>query len=379
MEAWIAALVAVFRECRRVLRDTGSFWLNVGHGWGGGGLPDGSLLMLPARLALALQADGWLLRSEVVWAKPAPMPESVDGWAWSQHRVKVKDGIKHSGGTRGAVNGSFESSLHTKGRYAEWVPCPGCATCAPNDGLVLARSSWRATKAHEMLYQFAKGMHYYGDREAVAEAVSPVSVERTKYGWHLNGEDSPYAQQAKDGLSRFVPSQRNPRSVQTWGPEPLGEINGTAHYAAYPTALPAWCIKVSTSERGVCATCGAPWARVVARRPGSIRGGGFQDETRGHEPQERLRDSGESRTLGWRATCACPEAAPVPAVVLDCFAGSGSTLVAAVRLGRRAVGIELNPRYAAMARQRIATDAPQGNVSPETAQPGAQMAMGGLL
>lgn len=118
LEGYIESMVGVFREVRRVLRSDGTFWLNIGDGFAaqrggtlmpastlaggvGGFGPDSSyrgiprsgkmahrdaraqglkhkdLMMVPARLALALQADGWWLRSEIVWAKKAPMPESV--------------------------------------------------------------------------------------------------------------------------------------------------------------------------------------------------------------------------------------------------------------------------------------------------------------
>jgi len=109
MQEYIDKLVAVFREVRRVLKPEGTCWLNIGdsysggggyypdapsnqagslssHGAGGGGvktqrrineLKPKDLCMIPARVALALQADGWYLRSDIIWAKPNPMPESV--------------------------------------------------------------------------------------------------------------------------------------------------------------------------------------------------------------------------------------------------------------------------------------------------------------
>ncbi len=112
-DAYVAALVAVFRELRRVLKDNGTVWLNLGDSYAGGGgfapnapsnslegraargardcvggrkqggIPTGGglkakdLVMIPARVALALQADGWYLRSDIIWHKPNPMPESV--------------------------------------------------------------------------------------------------------------------------------------------------------------------------------------------------------------------------------------------------------------------------------------------------------------
>ena len=69
---WVANIVAVMREVKRVLRDDGSLWLNLGDSY-----HDKQLLGQPWRVAFALQDDGWLLRSAIVWHKPNPMPESV--------------------------------------------------------------------------------------------------------------------------------------------------------------------------------------------------------------------------------------------------------------------------------------------------------------
>lgn len=79
-DEYIQTMVAVFRELRRVLRDDGTVWCNMGDSFSGK-----QLLMMPARLALALQADGWWLRSDIIWAKPNPMPESVTDRPTSAH------------------------------------------------------------------------------------------------------------------------------------------------------------------------------------------------------------------------------------------------------------------------------------------------------
>lgn len=72
-DEFVAALVAVFREVRRVLRDDGTLWLNLGDSYG----KEKQLLGIPWRVAFALQADGWYLRQDIIWHKPNPMPESV--------------------------------------------------------------------------------------------------------------------------------------------------------------------------------------------------------------------------------------------------------------------------------------------------------------
>jgi DNA modification methylase len=112
-DAYVAEMVAVFREVWRVLRDDGTVWLNLGDSyandtkWGGSsggkhvaalhgdtgvgrgkqatGLKSKDLMMIPARVALALQADGWYLRSDVIWHKPNPMPEPVTDRPTSSH------------------------------------------------------------------------------------------------------------------------------------------------------------------------------------------------------------------------------------------------------------------------------------------------------
>ncbi len=97
---FVSALVAVFAEVRRVLADDGTLWLNLGDSYatkpvgkfnGGSatvkasGLPEKSLLMMPARVAMALQDDGWILRNDIIWAKPNGMPESVTDRLSTKH------------------------------------------------------------------------------------------------------------------------------------------------------------------------------------------------------------------------------------------------------------------------------------------------------
>jgi site-specific DNA-methyltransferase (adenine-specific) len=78
LDQFLENMVAIFRELREVLRDDGTAWVNMGDSYSTGTeLQAKQRLMVPARLALALQADGWWIRSEIVWSKPNPMPSSV--------------------------------------------------------------------------------------------------------------------------------------------------------------------------------------------------------------------------------------------------------------------------------------------------------------
>jgi hypothetical protein len=143
----------------------------------------------------------------------------------------------------------------------------------------------------------------------------------------------------------------------------------------FPAKLPELCIKMSTSERGVCPKCGAAWARVIESRHDSAHTGttdsAYETGTTANRlallRQQARKNGGEfatqSRTIGWRPTCGCEAGEPVPATVLDCFAGLSTSGVAALRLGRSYIGIELNPRYAEMSRKRLADAARQGRLA----------------
>jgi hypothetical protein len=135
------------------------------------------------------------------------------------------------------------------------------------------------------------------------------------------------------------------------------EFYSEAHFATFPTEIPRRAIKAGTSERGCCPTCGAGWVRVLDRqkltreRPNDLT---KRDGTEGTGNHCANTVAGvATRTTGWRQSCQCPPAEPVPCLVLDPFLGSGTTVAVARTLGRHGVGCELNPEYAELARIRI--------------------------
>jgi DNA modification methylase len=258
-ELYVAHLVAVFREVRRVLRADGTCWLNLGDSYNSPasnqqngeprpsragafhsqgrrdrdapGLKPKDLVGIPWRVAFALQADGWWLRSDIVWAKPNPMPESVTD---------------------------------------------------------------RPTKAHEYLFLLTKSARYYYDGEAIREpnADTPLNGRVVEHkGGVKFGLDRPGAVDASPltrprFAERFVnPAGRNRRSVWTIATEPYPE----AHFAVFPEKLVEPCILAGSK-------------------------------------------SGDR--------------------VLDPFAGSGTTVAVAERLGRVGVGVELKPEYLGLGRRR---------------------------
>jgi DNA modification methylase len=318
-EGYVAHLVAIFREVRRVLRADGTCWVNLGDSYATGtkgdnrehaqerprdadgfhsgsgarwhtgtwqvktGLKPKDLVGIPWRVAFAIQADGWWLRSDIIWSKPNPMPESITD---------------------------------------------------------------RPTKAHEYLFLLTKSARYFYDAEAIA-IKEPVSESDGAAAWRRIFDP---AKQGKEGILKAngikggndgqrdpYATGRNRRSVWTIATEPYPE----AHFATFPEALVEPCILAGTSARGACPTCGAPWGRVVehgqAERMGGNGGvtvshaegpmnrGGQGQWDEGHMPTVR-----PTLTRGWSPACACPAADPVPCRVLD----------------------ELKPAYLALARRR---------------------------
>lgn len=357
-DAYIRHLCQVFDELWRVLRDDGTAWLNLGDSMAanrtyqvvdnkhvdvgnnhGSHVPPGlkpkDLLGMPWRVALALQARGWYLRSAITLAKVNPMPESVAGSSWRRHMMQAPDGV--------------------------WWPCPGCTTCEANDGLVLRMSAGRPTQATEMMFLLSKKGSYYFDSEAVKECLSP-STHPSGNGFNRNGVRMSHGEGSD---TEWIPHGQGRNIRNFW--LTASEAFPGAHFAVMPRAWVTPCIQAGTSERGCCAACGAPVVRVVERSFEPQGDVSLMRGIRGHSEQKPMdasnswqdvpRGSTHTTTLGWRPSCTCA-AAIVPCTVLDPFGGAGTVALCAQRLGRDAVLIELNPQYAQMARQRLQQDMP---------------------
>lgn len=395
---YISTMVNVFEGVRRVLRSDGCCWINIsdsyaasGRGPGGsdkaksnhgamnlppmkptGNLKPLDMCLIPQRLAIALQDAGWYVRSDVIWAKVCPMPESVAGTRWERCRV-------HLGGKWQDAENYNQGDVHSadiRNRPSpEYAPCPGCARCEKNNGLVLRRGSWRPTRSHETILMLTKSDRYWAAGEAVREKFAdermgnPGSYSKTSAaskGYNNFRQDGGFLNNGGGWERGAELGGRNLRSVWVLPPSPYPG----AHFATYPPELPKRCIQASTSERGCCATCGAQVARVIQAAKGGTIGKGWGEDARSIATGNVKHTGGDlyyktyepSTTIAWRPTCSC-NAGTVPAVVLDPFMGAGTTAVAAARLGRSWIGIELSAEYAAMAQKRILEDAPLFNTA----------------
>ncbi|KKM16150.1 hypothetical protein LCGC14_1688780 [marine sediment metagenome] len=338
-EEYIEKMVAVFQEVKRVLRDDGTLWLNMGDSYAtraysdshtfdpkyGGrnrtrgypnrqkqsGLKHKDLCGMPWRLAFALQADGWYLRQDIIWHKPNPMPESV------------RD---------------------------------------------------RCTKAHEYIFLMSKKPRYYYDAEAIKEeSVSDFGKGATGRGQQEYAKASGInsnPQQDHSGWMGGDGNTRNKRSVWTITPKPYSE----AHFATFPPDLVEPCIKAGTSEKGCCPACGAPWVRMRAPNKGGTTGNSWHDHSDDMGKGNAKKQSGAEfqtyeagATIGWQPTCKHGTEVtesilpgtltihnkPVPCVVLDPFMGSGTVAEVAYSLNRHYLGCDISGEYIELINKRM--------------------------
>lgn len=386
---FVATMVKVFADVRRVMRDDGVLFVNLGDSYnrdpakGGSGpngknaeysdlygksksiqatvyrhmkklkaiadeakkpiqLQPGDKIGIPWRVALAMQKDGWILRQDMVWAKPSPMPESVSDWRWRRCRIKT---------------GSFQTG-------AKWIVCPGCDKCRDNGGMVLRKGSWRPTTSHEYIFQFVKSQNYFADgdgsKEPAVKGASGSRFDKGKTGKKDGGD------RAQKGCRESDESEtRNQRSV--WRLSPEGFTG--AHFATFPTELPRRCIISATSRGGCCSACGSQYAPIIeskrtATRPGTnskVNRVSVHDESPyqdhsgdicgNRDPQ---RHTTTTVVTGYLPTCKCNATVGRP-VVLDCFGGSMTTGQVAINMGCDFIGLEGNPKYAQLGVKRLET------------------------
>jgi DNA modification methylase len=339
-EQFVENLVKVFQEVRRVLRDDGTVWLNLGDSYCGTGhkgdtidpryqgrngqkvalnnkiqgLKQKDLVGIPWRVAFALQADGWYLRQDIIWSKPNPMPESVQD---------------------------------------------------------------RCTKAHEYIFLLSKSSKYYYDSEAIKEEIQDESAKRLLRGVsdnHKNSFGAPgqtphtmnkprknvrkqFTSDMEEDGTLMIGEKRNKRSVWTVTTKPYSE----AHFATYPPELIKPCILAGCPEK-VCANCGKPYVRGIEST--RLK----RNELPKNDPRYRPNtyegtykningkaDAGYTQTkdLGLQKQCQCETNETKSGTVLDPFGGSGTTAQVANNLNRNAILCELNPEYVEIAKGRL--------------------------
>lgn len=322
LDQFVDNLVEVGRALQRVLRDDGSWWLNLGDSfagsWGGQGydgetknqpnahpdknparnasLPEKCKMLVPHRVAIALIDAGWILRNDAVWKKPNPMP----------HPVKDR------------LNDTFEFVFH-----------------------------------------FVQEQQYWYDLDAVREPHADSSLDRDEYGYNSAGvgmlscpREDREEEVIVDDDQALHPKGKNPGDVFEIPTRSFPD----AHFAVFPPDLCETPLKATCPEQ-VCANCGTPYDRETETKyinPGNRQTNGPKYVDRGDESPnfdqrlEAVHIPGELEPA-----CECDTDETEPGIALDPFAGAGTLPMVAKEMGRRFIGIELNPEYVAMAQKRV--------------------------
>lgn len=316
--AYVETMVGIMREVRRVMRPDATLWLNIGdkyNGSGGAGgdyddegiregqptfgafadptLPAKSLCMVPARVAIAMQQAGWILRNEIVWAKKSATPQSVTD---------------------------------------------------------------RATNATERIYLFAKQPKYFYDRFGYAEPSNGWNGSLFGDG-KSGAAKVYHRQAVHGEANGTAPATKNLRDFWLLNPEPFAEEHYAAFVSEIPrraillgTSAKGACVKCDAPWERLT-------AKAVGNETRQQRTTKYSRDTGERDVERTVALGVEYTTTGWRPTCEHETADTVPCTVLDPFSGAGTTGVVAVKLGRRYIGIELSPAYVAMSEKRIARDA----------------------
>ncbi len=372
-ELFIQHVIQIFREVKRVLRKDGTVWLNLGDSYATHaskrsgqfgneikngfddifqrkkptaksiGLKEKDLCMIPARVALALQADGWYLRSAMPWVKRSAMPESADDRPSSalEYMFLLTKSAKCYFDME-AIRKPQTGTAHSKGKKLS----------PPIEDAGIGHKDW-----HKYTPQTDIGGRNFRNTDLFFQSIEPP------HGMIFYGDE-------------IVGLDVNPQAMKE------------AHFATFPEKLIEPCILAGTSEKGCCVECGAPWERVVEKKTAIIPG-----QNPGYTQSCTMRRDGEragsftdmeSKTIGWKPTCKCYNTDPfpkypkqgkdesdevyeeriepirieqlrllelwkpllvVPCIVCDIFLGSGTSFVVSNKHGRNFIGIELSESY----------------------------------
>lgn len=331
LDEYLRIIVEVFREARRVLHPSGSVWINLGDTFAGSGrgptgksgigdqtkrqgfdshrpvVPTGmkpkDLMGLPWMVAFALRADGWWLRSEVIWEKPNPMPTSI------------KD---------------------------------------------------RPNQSHEQIFLLTKKRRYYYDWWGIRER-GPVNRQLLLWDGETARHAPPSSRNKRSVWKVSPRHYRDATEhFATFPPElivPCVQAS-TSDFGACAGCGTPW-ERVLRPSDGYARLLGNDWGgsgsydldQAEGRGRFQLADGSISNTRRTKRKAPTV--SADYESAGWRPGCKCGDAV-TPCVVGDMFMGSGTTAIVAARMRRASIGCELNPRYATVAIKRVTADGHAG-------------------
>jgi len=413
-QMFIDHLVEICREIRRVLKPSGTFWLNLGDSYYGshaGKIPQAKnpsvkipeppssiakgnwlqpkqLLMIPSRVATALQHDGWILRSDIIWHKPNHMPSSVkDRFTNAYEHIFLFAKEPRYYFDLDAIRVPHSASTIQRITQPNVMNQPG----GDKQRELRGEGGGNASRSADMVKSLARNYDewYFEQREKKSwhdhKRDETMGFGQQKRGFKVKNIPHPRGKNPGDIWEIDAPNtgsrnkppykQNNPHLARITEGREAGHSKGKnpgdlwriptmpfpgAHFSTFPPKLIEPIVKAGC-PKWICSRCGKPRTRIseteYVKSPvhgdGSIMGrrdGG--DKLTHYNGLPRV--NAVHHTVGW-SDCGC-EADWVGGVVLDPFAGSGTALRVARRLGRRFIGIEINQEYAEMCERRLRSD-----------------------
>lgn len=384
-EAFISELVAVFRQIRRVMRDDAVAFVNLGDSY-----QDKQLQMIPARVALALQADGWILRSDVIWGKPNPMPESCRDRPTSAHEhvflLTKRSRYYYDGSAVAEAAGSFDRQGSNREQSDKNVGSVlnGVRRGVPRDTYETptrsCRNVWTIATAPFPAAHFATFPPELAERciragtseRGCCAACGAPWVRMTERSFNVstrietrrvpvdNVAVGTYLRQSREALGLLQ------KDVAVHFPSVTGGLTGCV--ANWELGLNTPTTEQWTKLKEILELdarfdeqiYGTVEVAVPDVSPSLPRGAGVRTYTKAWNT--------ETSTTGWSPSCQC-NAETRPCTILDPFSGAGTALLVADRLGRDAIGIDLSHAYVEMARERLRADCPLfADISPPPAE-----------
>lgn len=383
-DLFIKHLCDIFDLCKRVLKKTGSLWVNLDDSFAGGkgqsgcressfqdarfiggeslnkgytnvggqgitrpsggnfGVPAKSLCAIPERFVLEMLKRGWIRRNTIIWQKPSCMPESVKDRCTIDFEYLYF--FTQTDDTTWWVNQKTKQMVDYQplGIKGEW----------DKDWIYRQDTDGELSRKRISLWS---GVDYFFERQ-FDTYTQPLDrwggdtlIANGQSSWDEGTGQTTY----RDRNMRPNSLGRNKRSVWVINPQPQKQAKKgqVAHYAAFPEALCTTPILATVPEQ-ICTKCGKPRVKVYEEKPMQIKRSGYAEES-----GIRIMSSGtmvapnEVKEIGL-SDCGCGEKF-VPGVILDPFAGTGTTAVEARKLGRKAILIEVSSEYAKIIQSRL--------------------------
>jgi DNA modification methylase len=350
---FVDALVAVTAECVRVLKPSGSIWVNLGDKYAGSGGHNNSGISTNGQNNSTL-TGGRKKLTDLHEHEKANKPQATRRSAPDRYN-QASDGIR------------AKSLMGLPWRYA--------IRCIDDLGLILrAEVIWskpnglpesvtdRVRRSHETWFHMTKEPRYFSAVDEIREEHAPQSIARTGRAYDAGDEFSVGQPNTLDPTQFCNPLGKLPGSVRTVATEPLRVPDhlDVDHFAAFPSEWPRWIIS-GWSPSGICTSCGEGRRPTTDKTPMEWRESptieGRTAPGASRKPMSGTMLSPATTTItGESCACPTPDAPTRPAVVLDPFTGTGTTPAVANALGRHGIGVDLSADYLRLARWRCSDD-----------------------